>query len=203
MKEQILQKAAALFNRKGAESVSLRAIAAELGISDGHLRYYFKTKEDILTALFDRLEASISSQIPPEEFLVQPEALTLSLYASFDFLYVYRFFFQCSPAMYQKYPALVQRLHTLKRVRGEQMMGVFGVFRHKGLLDPAATTRQLEIVFEQFFIISDSFIKYVSNGFYGNTEEEAKEAYLQITLSLFIPYCTPHYREIFRRKTGS
>lgn len=202
MKEQILHTATGLFNRYGAEAVSLRAIAAELGISDGHLRYYFRTKEAVLTALFDRLELSISAQVPSEEFLLQPEALTLSLYASFDFLYSYRFFFQSSPAFYRKYPSLTERLRRLRQVRREQMIAVFEVFKNGGLLQPEISRPELEILFEQFFIISDNFVKYVSLGFYGNTEEEAREAYLQITLGLFIPYCTAGYRSIFRQKAG-
>ena len=202
MKEQILHPAISLFNSYGAEAVSLRAIAAALGISDGHLRYYFRTKEAVLAALFDRLELSVSSQIPPEELLLQPEVLTLSLYASFDFLYSYRFFFQSSPALYRKYPSLTERLRKLRELRREQMIAVFEIFKRAGLLEPEIGRRELEILFEQFFIISDNFVKYVSIGFYGNTEEEAREAYLQLTLGLFIPHCTPGYRSIFREKAG-
>lgn len=202
MKEQILETATELFNHNGIDSVSLRSIAAAIGISDGHLRYYFKTKEDLLAALFRRLEEAISRQIPPQELLFNPEALTFSLYASFDFLYASRFFFQSSPTIYQKYPLLMEHLNNMRRVSKEQLLSILKNFRENGLLKPEVTENELEIIFEQFFIISDNFVKYVNIGFYGSTEEEAKEAFMRICLSLFVPYCTDTYSVLFKNRLG-
>ncbi len=49
----------------GVNSLSLRKISAELGISHGNLHYYFKTKDNLLSAIFHeetiKLNKSISS----------------------------------------------------------------------------------------------------------------------------------------------
>ena len=48
---RILTAAAQLFEQQGYRSVSMRAIAAQLGISVGNLTYHFPHKQDIALSL--------------------------------------------------------------------------------------------------------------------------------------------------------
>jgi AcrR family transcriptional regulator len=52
-REHIQQAALDLFTEQGYERTSLREIAERLGVTKAALYYHFKTKEDILTALFE------------------------------------------------------------------------------------------------------------------------------------------------------
>ena len=61
---KILTTAAQLFAQQGYRSVSMRAIAAKLGISVGNLTYHFPHKQDIATAL---VEQELDTIILPEE----------------------------------------------------------------------------------------------------------------------------------------
>lgn len=61
---KILAAAAQLFEQQGYRSVSMRAIAAKLGISVGNLTYHFPHKQDIATAL---VEQELKTIILPEE----------------------------------------------------------------------------------------------------------------------------------------
>jgi AcrR family transcriptional regulator len=54
-REQIIEAAARIIAERGIQDLSLRAIEAETGMSRGQLTYYFKFKEDILLAVFDRM----------------------------------------------------------------------------------------------------------------------------------------------------
>lgn len=63
-KGRILTAAAQLFEKQGYRSVSMRAIAASLGISVGNLTYHFPHKQDIATAL---AEQELKTIILPEE----------------------------------------------------------------------------------------------------------------------------------------
>ncbi|UWD49400.1 TetR/AcrR family transcriptional regulator [Clostridioides difficile] len=47
-KKDIILTACNLFNIHGYNSISMRDIANELGISVGNLTYYFKKKEDLI-----------------------------------------------------------------------------------------------------------------------------------------------------------
>lgn len=54
-REQIVDAAVAVIAAQGLQNLSLSAIEQKIGMSRGQLTYYFKTKEDILLAVFDRL----------------------------------------------------------------------------------------------------------------------------------------------------
>jgi AcrR family transcriptional regulator len=53
-KEQIVEAAAGVITEQGIQALSLSAIEKRAGMARGQLTYYFKTKEDILLAVFDR-----------------------------------------------------------------------------------------------------------------------------------------------------
>lgn len=54
-KNEIVDAAAAVISEQGIQHLSLSEIEKKVGMSRGQLTYYFKTKEDILLAVFDRL----------------------------------------------------------------------------------------------------------------------------------------------------
>ena len=54
-REQIVDAAVAVIAEQGLQNLSLSEIERKIGMSRGQLTYYFKTKEDILLAVFDRL----------------------------------------------------------------------------------------------------------------------------------------------------
>ena len=53
-KEKILNAASALFNRHGLRDATLSVIAAEIGLNFKSLRYYYKLREDLVSAAFMR-----------------------------------------------------------------------------------------------------------------------------------------------------
>src|SRR2546421_11715703 len=52
---QIVDAAAGVIAERGLQSLSLSEIETRAGMSRGQLTYYFKTKEEILLAVFDHL----------------------------------------------------------------------------------------------------------------------------------------------------
>lgn len=56
-RERILTAAAALFTEHGVRAVSTNRIAAEAGISPGNLYYWYRDREAIVRALYDRFVA--------------------------------------------------------------------------------------------------------------------------------------------------
>lgn len=57
-REQILGAAHAVALREGIDGVTVRAVAAEAGVSHGLLIFYFKQKDQLIAALLDRLLAT-------------------------------------------------------------------------------------------------------------------------------------------------
>src|ERR1700746_2489073 len=54
-REQIVDAAVAVIAEQGLQNLSLSEIEKKVGMSRGQLTYYYKAKEDILLAVFDRL----------------------------------------------------------------------------------------------------------------------------------------------------
>src|SRR5437870_8235936 len=52
---EIVDAAVAVIAEQGLQNLSLSEIENKVGMSRGQLTYYFKAKEDILLAVFDRL----------------------------------------------------------------------------------------------------------------------------------------------------
>lgn len=51
-RRELLEKCFSIFTRKGFSSVTMREIAAEIGVSTGTLYHYFPTKESIMEHMF-------------------------------------------------------------------------------------------------------------------------------------------------------
>ena len=62
-REQIVEAAVAIIAEQGIQKLSLSEIEERAGMSRGQLTYYFKTKEDILLAVFDRLVTLIHQRV--------------------------------------------------------------------------------------------------------------------------------------------
>ncbi|MCX7921239.1 MAG: TetR/AcrR family transcriptional regulator [Clostridia bacterium] len=62
-KNEILDVAQELFVTKGFEHTAVSDIVKKVGVSQGTFYYYFKSKDDILTAILQRYAESISSTI--------------------------------------------------------------------------------------------------------------------------------------------
>lgn len=65
---EIVEAAASVIAEQGIQNLSLSEIEKKIGMSRGQLTYYFKTKEDILLAVFDRMLELMNQQNPAAEF---------------------------------------------------------------------------------------------------------------------------------------
>ncbi|ETK35111.1 TetR family transcriptional regulator [Microbispora sp. ATCC PTA-5024] len=57
-RELIVETALRLFKERGFEATTMRAIAAEAGVSVGNAYYYFSSKEQMVQAYYDRAQAA-------------------------------------------------------------------------------------------------------------------------------------------------
>jgi AcrR family transcriptional regulator len=94
-RERILETALALFNRDGEPHVTTNRIADELEISPGNLHYHFRTKQDLIEALFSRFEQRMLSLLAtPEERAPHIEDIWLFLHLAFEAVGDYRFLYR-------------------------------------------------------------------------------------------------------------
>jgi AcrR family transcriptional regulator len=66
-RDQIVEAAVAIIHEQGIENLSLSAIEKKAELSRGQLTYYFRAKEDILLAVFDRMLALMRARAVSKE----------------------------------------------------------------------------------------------------------------------------------------
>ncbi|MDY5647769.1 MAG: TetR/AcrR family transcriptional regulator [Lachnospiraceae bacterium] len=137
-RQNILDAARKLFNEYGYNSVSLRDIANDAGISKGNLTYHFSKKEEIMEALISEGKDTFPSGIPgtleelDEAFLDMQRAVQQNLYF---FLY-HAQLAQTSPKICQKQSARYEEvqkkfqtafhlLHSAGLLRDESFPGEY------------------------------------------------------------------------------
>jgi AcrR family transcriptional regulator len=65
-REQIVQAAREIIAREGIHRLTLGHLEKQVDMARGHLTYYFRTKEDILLAVFDRMLADMQAEVIAE-----------------------------------------------------------------------------------------------------------------------------------------
>lgn len=111
-RQEILDAARLLFNKYGYNSVSLRDIAREVGISQGNLTYHFSKKENIVESLISESKDTFPTDIP--QTLEELDAAFLDIQQviqqnSYFFLH-YTQLSQTSPEIYKKQRARYREL---------------------------------------------------------------------------------------------
>ncbi len=69
-KDRILEIAIDLFSRNGFNGVSIRDIAREVGIKESSIYNHYRSKDEILTAVFDLYQSALDKITPTEKAVI-------------------------------------------------------------------------------------------------------------------------------------
>lgn len=191
-KEYILGRTVFLFNQQGEADTSLRQIAAFSEMSDGNLRYHYKNKEemvlDLANWLLEDLDQAMTASSKHE---CTPQEVQNRLRTIFRIMYKYKFLFIESPLLLRKYRNFRKAIRQLNLTRKTFILQFFDEFREKGIFSKQLDKRFYHTLFEQFFMISDSWLKYIELEETAILELEQKvEHYIRLCLTLLKPALT-------------
>ena len=118
-KDKILQKSLDLFNKYGTDAVTVRQIAAEIGMSHGNLCYHFASTDALIEALYLRLVGEMDAVIlmpHPEnigrgDLLGDAEAL-----ARLDLSTMYQTTLKTYTLLYQYRFLMLDFVHIMRRI---------------------------------------------------------------------------------------
>jgi len=117
-RKEVVGAAIRLFNERGTAAVSTNHVAEEAGISPGNLYYHFRNKEEIIRAIFDRVDAHWeASYALPGGGDPALQDLREMVEHTFAGLWEYRFFYRELGALTRRDPELAAR-HVKVRERG-------------------------------------------------------------------------------------
>lgn len=190
MRTKILETAIELFNEKGINHTSFRDIASNLAISDGHVRYYFKTKELLLMAIFEELDNEIVRSSEPEQ---EMNDITLSyLFETIEGVFQttvnYRFLFIESPKTLSMYPELIKSYRNLIQRRKSMIVGAFQLFIEKGLFRASFDKEAQENAFYTIFILSDGWLRTYLLTTGGVPDKQAVAFHSKLIVHILRPY---------------
>lgn len=106
-RDKIITMALALFNEKGISNVSLRMIGGAANISSGNITYYFKTKQELVRAVYLKMNETFA-QIPFLDHLVFQGGKGLELIKEgFEYIFQFRFFYQDTMEVFRLDPGII------------------------------------------------------------------------------------------------
>ncbi len=149
---RITDAALALFNGDGAHAVSTRHVAAKLGISPGNLYYHFANKEEIVLALYERIEADLLGILaPPPAPVPSFDAVLAYLDRLLAHLWSYRFFYRDLTGLLQDVPGLKDRYRGLAERAQENARQIFRRMIEQGWME--ADDEQVELLAANAWIV--------------------------------------------------
>ena len=189
-KEKILIAALKLFNKHGINSITVRHIAKEVGISHGNLCYHFPNTNTIIAALYENLveqfDVILDSLVPNENAF---EALTQSMYRIFELVNKYKFLFLHFVEISRRIPSIKRRHFALIEMRKIQIREFTAIFENQGYYRTDLPDSQYEWLITQIFVYGDFWLSSSELLYRGNQKDKVS-FYVQGYMALFIPYLT-------------
>jgi len=116
-RQRILDAALSLFNAEGEPHVTTNRIADELDISPGNLHYHFRSKADLIEALFGQFERRMLDLLSvPDERAGDIEDIWLLLHLGFEAIGDYRFLYRDLTDLCARHRGLHHRFRGILRL---------------------------------------------------------------------------------------
>lgn len=190
-KEKIIATSLALFNEQGIDSITIRHIAKEMGISHGNIQYYYKNNNEIILALYQQLAAHFNAMINAMEPGNKIEMATFrtSVKYSFRLMYEYRFLLLHFVEVVRRVPEVREHYRELSRQREVQFQLIFKQFVGQKLFRADIPEEIWASLSKQLFIMADGWLS--TNAITGNLKgEEAIALYERVFWHQFFPLLT-------------
>jgi AcrR family transcriptional regulator len=124
-RERLCDAAERLFAEHGADAVSMRQLASELGVSPMTPYRYFKDKDDILAAVrtsgFDRFAEALEAALASSQDTIERTRAVGEAYVHFAFAHpaAYRLMFDLSQPNEDAYPDLTRAAERARRTMSD------------------------------------------------------------------------------------
>lgn len=189
-RDHILIASQNLFNERGYYNVSLRQIAAEVGISQGNLNYHFKKKDEILKELYRKSVENVTHEFIATTklganfyFLLELARRTFEVQSEYIFLIRDRFY------LMNDFPELREDYNILKTQRIGEFNQMFQTFILRGYMRKEDHEAEYEELGLRLVLLGIYSMLDLQDNIKADKKTELKK-YLQIITSTFYPYLT-------------
>lgn len=187
---KILNEARKLFNQKGFDRITPRQIAAKIGISDGNLRYHFRTKDDLAEALFNELVDTIGKELESGATgELNMKVMKDLLSAMLKNFYEYRFLVQDLVTFLKHHPRIRRTFNRITEERMRMLEIFISSFIREGYLVGDPYPGHYKKLMENMLIVTHFWING-SELFYHGPKKEIVAHYSDTIFSIMYPYLT-------------
>lgn len=184
---RIIDTALRLFNEHGTAAVSTNRIAEACGISKGNLHYHFKTKSEIIEAIFRRIVDEMNASWYQDHTQPTVRHMAEMFARQVLLIYDYRYFYREMPSLLRENVSLMERYRDNRQRRMAALEGFFVVLDRAGALRFQSDSRLIKSIVHSTWILSDNWLN--SQEFLGRPldDESVLSGYLLI-LDILKPY---------------
>ena len=189
--ERILETTLDLFNRFGEPNVSTTLISAELRISPGNLYYHYPAKDELINALFDRYERSLTELLGASGSVRNVEDAWFFMHTLFELIWQYRFLYRDLNDLLSKNRRLETHFQAVLKHKTRAMRTLLDGMQRAGALQ--IDSRELEPTATSMVVVLTYWLsfEYVRDPRRALEPESAQAALLRgahHVLNLLMPY---------------
>ena len=185
--ELILSTSLALFNAHGEPATTTNHIALEADISPGNLYYHFRSKDDIVIALFKRFLGRLEPLLSyPQESPLDTEELWLRLHLMFEVKGDYRFLYRNLTDLVERIGDLRKAVRALARMERDATLELIDRLSAQGVLHLQAGDR--EALADSTLLLMNWWIPHAQVLGVGQVDGQAQGRAVARVLHLFAPY---------------
>lgn len=189
-RDKILAVALQQFNDRGANAVSIRDIAGEIGISPGNLTYHFKNTDAIVHALYLNLVTELSETIAK----VQQPGINVRLLVeeserTFRVMYRYKFLLLDFVAITRRITELRDHFRSLIALRQQQFKISIDWMIAEGILHKEWAPGLYDQFLLRAIILTDAWIPDAEIHF-DEKDDSVIFFYTQLFVSSLVPFFT-------------
>ena len=196
--ERILEVTLDLFNRFGEPNVSTTLISAELGISPGNLYYHYPAKDELINALFNRYDKSLSELLGAVGNVRNVEDAWLFFHMLFELIWQHRFLYRDLNDLLSKNRKLETHFQHVLEQKTQAMVGLLGGLQASGALTmqvrEAVPTANAMVVLLSYWL-SYEYVRDPRNALEPDRAGEALMRGAFHVLGLLLPYLEPGSRD--------
>lgn len=191
---KILDTAIVLFNEQGTARISCNRIAEECHISKGNLHYHFKSKEEIILAIWGRISAEIEQHWGEDAATPTITHLAELTQRQFNLMWRYRFFYRELNTILDRDSLLKHRFRQIRRQREESIRRFFLALIDSKVMVPPQGENSIENLLRIAWIITEYWMSFIAVEDRDIDGESMQDGF-QLTLQLFMPLLTDEARK--------
>ncbi len=187
---QIIDKALEMFNEHGSKAVSTNRIAEECGVSRGNLHYHFRTKEEIIQSIFQRIDREMRAHWQDDHLHPSMAYMSTMFSRSIRLTWDYRFFYLELTSLLRNDARLKLLFLDNRKMREEEVNRFFNEMINAGYFTLPAESPELEAVLLVTWLITEGWPPYLEMNDIELNEESITRGFDLILLTL-----TPYFTE--------